>query len=247
MKIPFVSLLFTAAGLVQSSPVRRAAKPPRFFLIGDSTVAINGGWGDGFLSYLNAPAEGDNRGVSGSTTVSWKSSGRWDALIEDIGAAKVDFEPIVTIQFGHNDQKTLTLNDFHTNLVDIGTQIKEAGGTPIFITSLTRRTFQDGKVVENLKEWAAETIAAAGDVDAQYLELNKASTDYVNAIGEENAQYYNLASGDRTHLNPAGETVFGRLVVDLLLEKREDLSSYFTANEALSEKIRNGEFATGEE
>jgi hypothetical protein len=37
------------------------------------------------------------------------------------------------------------------------------------------------------------------------------------------------------------------MVVDLLLEKRTDFDVYFTSNEALSEKIKNGEFATGEE
>ncbi|KAM0354922.1 hypothetical protein ACHAPU_000760 [Fusarium lateritium] len=247
MKLSLASFFLNAVGLVQSTPVSRTAKPPQFFLIGDSTVAVDGGWGDGFLSYLNAPAEGDNRGVSGSTTVSWKSSGRWDKLLQDISTAKAEFEPVVTIQFGHNDQKVMALDAFHTNLVDIGNAIKEAGGVPIFITSLTRRTFQNGEVVQNLKDWAAETISAAGDVGAEYLELNKASTDYVNSIGEENSQYYNWGEGDRTHLNPAGEIVFGRMVLDLLLEKREDFLPYFTSNEALSDKIHKGEFATGEE
>ncbi|KAF5662782.1 putative acetylesterase [Fusarium denticulatum] len=264
MRVSLTGLVLAVIGSVQSSPVARAAKPPQFFLIGDSTVAIDGGWGNGFLSYLNAPAKGDNRGVSGSTTVSWKSNGRWDTLIKDVSAAKADFEPVVTIQFGHNDQKVMQLDEFHANLVDIGNQIKEAGGTPaslmsdlqvfrvltnhqIFITSLTRRTFQNGEVVQNLKEWAAETVAAAGDVGAQYLELNKASTDYVNAIGNENAQRYNWGEGDRTHLNPAGEIVFGRMVADLLLEAREDFSSYFTPNKALSDKIAKGEFANGDE
>jgi hypothetical protein len=37
------------------------------------------------------------------------------------------------------------------------------------------------------------------------------------------------------------------MVVDLLLEKREDFSSYFTPNKALSDKIAKGEFATGDE
>ncbi|KAJ4138596.1 hypothetical protein NW768_002446 [Fusarium equiseti] len=247
MKLPLSALFLTACGLVHSNPTPRAAKPPRFFLIGDSTVAVNGGWGDGLLSYLKAPAEGDNRGVSGSTTVSWKSSGRWDALLKDVGAAKNDFEPVVTIQFGHNDQKVMQLDEFHSNLVSIGNDIKKAGGTPIFITSLTRRTFSGGEVVQNLKDWAAETISAAADVGGQYLELNKASTDYINAIGSQNADFYNWGPGDRTHLNPPGEIVFGRMVVDLLLEKRGDFSSYFDSNEALSEKIKKGEFATGDE
>lgn len=115
------------------------------------------------------------------------------------------------------------------------------------ITSLTRRTFSGGEVVQNLAEFSAATISAAGAVGAQYLDLNRASTDYVNAIGEDNAQYYNLASDDRTHLNAAGEIVFGRMTLDLLLEARADLAEYFSSNQALSDKIANGEFATGDE
>lgn len=107
------------------------ALPPHFFLIGDSTVAVNGGWGDGFLSYLNEPAAGENRGVSGSTTVSWKSNGRWAALIRDVNANKAAYEPIVTIQFGHNDQKVMGLDEFRENLLGIVSEIQAAGGTPV--------------------------------------------------------------------------------------------------------------------
>src|SRR6478609_3245534 len=49
----------------------------------------------------------------------------------------------------------------------------------ILVTSLTRRGFQGGKVVENLAEPRTLTIEAADEVGAQYLDLNRASTDYV--------------------------------------------------------------------
>ncbi|KAF9870927.1 GDSL-like Lipase/Acylhydrolase [Colletotrichum karsti] len=241
--IAFLAAL--AADLISGNPVTRAAKSPYFFLIGDSTVAVNGGWGNGFLSYLKDPAEGENRGKSGSTTVSWKSNGRWASLLEGINDTKADYEPIVTVQFGHNDQKSLTLDEFRANLVDIAAELKEAGATPIFITSLTRRTFEDGEVVQNLYDWRGKTIAAAKESGIKWLDLNIASTNYVNAIGEENSTAYNLDGDDRTHLSPAGEIVFGRMVVDLLLEKRTDLEQYFEADEEISEAIANGEFTTG--
>jgi hypothetical protein len=37
------------------------------------------------------------------------------------------------------------------------------------------------------------------------------------------------------------------MVVDLLLEKRKDLTRYFKPNRALSFLLKNGEFATGDE
>lgn len=101
--------------------------------------------------------------------------------------------------------------------------------------------------MQNLKEHSELAIQAAKAAGAMVLDLNMASTNYVNAIGEANAQYYNLAEGDRTHLNPKGEVVFGRLVIDLLLDQRKDLGCYFKPSPVLSEKLRKGEFATGDE
>ncbi|RGP78389.1 putative acetylesterase [Fusarium longipes] len=262
MKFTLAGLFFTACGLVHSIPTPSTTKPPRFFLIGDSTVAKDGGWGDGLLNYLNPPARGENRAVGGLTTASLEGNGRWDALIDDIYTAKDEFEPVVTIQFGHHDQELMQLDEFCSNLVDIGNDIKKAGGTPvcddpllnvdenraklykIFITPLTRRTFSGGEVVEDLKEWAAATIAAAEDVGAEFLELNGVSTAYVNKIGSRFSDYYNWHTGDRTNLNPWGENVFGHMVLDLLLEKRGDFSAYFVTNKAFSEMIK---FATGKD
>lgn len=127
----FAFLLTLAANLVSGTPVARAHKPPFFFLIGDSTVAVDGGWGNGFLSYLKDPAEGENRGKSGSTTVSWKTSGRWSSLLQGISDTKADYEPIVTVQFGHNDQKSFTIEEFGGNLSSIAVDLKAAGATPV--------------------------------------------------------------------------------------------------------------------
>ncbi|TEA12061.1 Rhamnogalacturonan acetylesterase RhgT [Colletotrichum sidae] len=245
MKYTAIALLFAAAGLISGSPVARAKKAPYFFLIGDSTVAIDGGWGNGLLSYLKDPAEGENRGKSGSTTASWKTNGRWTSLLQGINDTKTDYEPIVTVQFGHNDQKSMELDEFRANLVSIGEELKGAGATPIFITSLTRRRFEDGKVVQDLHDWRGKTIAAAKDVGIKWLDLNIASTDYVNAIGQSNSTTYNLGGTDRTHLSLAGEIVFGRMVVDLLLAKRSDLAGYFGPGDEISEAIANGEFTDG--
>lgn len=132
--ISLAFLLASALSLTQASPViaRDDKKPPYFFLIGDSTVAEGAGWGNGLLAYLKDPAVGENRAKSGSTTASWKSNGRWESLLEDIEANADDYEPIVTMQFGHNDQKGLTLDEYRANLVGLVEGIKEAGGHPVY-------------------------------------------------------------------------------------------------------------------
>lgn len=112
---------------------------------------------------------------------------------------------------------------------------------------MTRRNFDDGLVRQDLKDWRGKAIAVAKEIGIKYLDLNIASVDYVNAIGEEDASYYDLNGTDGTHLSLAGEAVFGRMTLDLLLQKRQDLGVYFESNQALSDKIANGEFATGDE
>ncbi|KAH6884256.1 acetylesterase [Thelonectria olida] len=243
-----------SAGLVagvMSSPLDiRASKPPYFLLTGDSTVAINGGWGDGFNDFLKDPAKGENHGKSGATTVSFRAQGLWDAVISATNEHAAEYEPIVTIQFGHNDQKAaanISVEQFQANLETMAKEVQAAGGTPILITSLTRRTFSGGAVIQNLEEQRVRAIAAAEAVGAKYLDLNEASTTYVNAIGQGNADSYNLSDGDRTHLNTLGERLFGRMVVDLLLRKRKGLKRFFEPAGLLSKKIWAGEFATGDE
>ncbi|PSR75192.1 hypothetical protein BD289DRAFT_487217, partial [Coniella lustricola] len=77
-------------------------KPPAFFLAGDSMTAIQstdgGGYGNGFLSFLRAPAWGLNLGHDGATTVSFVQGGDWANLLSNVTAAAADgYQPFVTI------------------------------------------------------------------------------------------------------------------------------------------------------
>lgn len=268
MKFSLVfSYILAGATTTQAGVAASAEKPPYFVLTGDSTVAVEGGWGNGFLSFLKDPADGINPAKGGATTASFRAEGLWDSTLKAVKNNKKKFSPIVTIQFGHNDQKAtsgVSLEQFRKNLEIMVDEVKHAGGTPvctritqsltdtltpakILLTSLTRRSFKDGKVIENLLDVRAEAIAAAKAKKITLLDLNVVSTEYINAIGDANATFYDYLLGDKTHLNPAGERVFGRMVVDLVLEKNKGLTKYFTPAKALSDKLAAGEFATGEE
>ena len=125
-----MTLVASALGFAEAT-LGRQSKTPYFLLIGDSTVAVNGGWGDGLLSYMKDTALGENRGKSGATTVSWKADGRWEELIGTVEANSDEYEPIVTVQFGHNDQKVMELDEFQKHLEKIVDDITTAGGTPV--------------------------------------------------------------------------------------------------------------------
>lgn len=63
-------------------------------------------------------------------------------------------------------------------------EVREAGGEPILVSSLTRRGFSGGKVVENLADERNATITVAEEKGSKVIDLNIASENYCNAIGE---------------------------------------------------------------
>lgn len=135
----------------------------------------------------------------------------------------------------------MTLADYKTNLAEFASEASSAGATPILVTPLTRRTFSGGKVVENLANETAATIEVAEANSLHWINLNEASTKYVNAIGSSAADKYNLASGDRTHVNEWGGVVFARIVSDLLVGKYPgEFESVTKKNETLSALIAAG-------
>lgn len=122
-------------------------------------------------------------------------------------------------------------------------QVKSAGGIPVILTSLTRRTFKNGQLDDSLANVAEAAKKAAAAVGVTLLDLNAASKKYIQAIGQSNADKYNLADGDRTHLNEHGTAVFARMVADLIVGWKSALSTYITPDAALSEKIAQGVYA----
>jgi hypothetical protein len=120
--------------------------------------------------------------------------------------------------------------------------VQAANGTPILVTSLTRRSFAGTppRVVENLANERNATITVAESLGVRWIDLNRASTDYVNAIGPNASWAYDYLPDDRTHLNEWGSVVFGRLVSDLLVERYEDVAVWTRPNVTLSAKLREG-------
>jgi hypothetical protein len=95
----------------------------------------------------------------------------------------------------------------------------------ILVTSLSRRSFDNsGHVVPSLANVVAATKATAKATNCQYVDLNEASTKYLNSIGATNAAKYNLTPKDYTHLDKAGMIVFGNMMGLLLRTSIADSS-----------------------
>ncbi|CAI7673940.1 unnamed protein product [Penicillium viridicatum] len=225
-----------------SSGFKHLPKSPFFVLAGDSTTATQssngGGWGDGFLNTtLFKGASGRNFGHNGATTVSFRDG------------VRDDYHPFVTIQFGHNDQKpakNISLSQYASNLEKFVTEATDAGATPILVTPLSRRNYDNStgtpRIVMSLANETMATVTVAHRSHAAYIDLNEASTRYLNAIGPKNAFTYNLNPADNTHLNVPGSALFGGIVAELISQKFDALEKlgYLHVNGKLKEDIDHG-------
>jgi hypothetical protein len=117
------------------------------------------------------------------------------------------------------------------------------------VTPISRRNFNTttGRVIQDLAPQAALTIAAANAIGAAYIDLNKASTAYLNSIGNSNAQLFNRIPGDATHLNVAGDVLFGNMVSMLVGEAVTSLHGYSLTpythpNATIAAAIKSGTF-----
>jgi lysophospholipase L1-like esterase len=247
--LTYITLLTTLATALPSS-LAKAVKPPFFALAGDSTTATQstggGGWGDGFLNTtLTALASGKNFGHNGATTVSFRSGGDWASVLLTAKTASAKYDPYVTIQFGHNDQKpekNISMADLTANLIAFVKEVRDVPATPIIVTSLSRRSFSSstGKVSESLADVTAAAKAAAKQSGALIIDLNGASTKYLNAIGPDNAHTYNLNPTDNTHVNVAGSQVFGNLVAMLLDAEVPALKKYVVPVKSVERALEKG-------
>lgn len=84
------------------------------------------------------------------------------------------------------------------------------------------------------------TISAAESDGYTYIDLNRASTDYLNAIGPDDAYTYNLNPTDFTHLNDQGSIVFGGLVAELILAALPSLDTYIDVKPELATALEKG-------
>jgi lysophospholipase L1-like esterase len=134
--------------------------------------------------------------------------------------------------------------DLTANLVTFVDEVRAAGATPILVTSISRRRFSNstGKVVENLADVTAAAKEAAAKSKADIIDLNAASTKYLNAIGADNAATYNLNPTDFTHLNAEGSVVFGNLVAQLIDAEVPEVKKYVVPVNKIAKALGQGKY-----
>ena len=168
-------------------------KPVRFILVGDSTMATASGYGDAFCARVIRGDTCINLAKGGRSSGSFRAEGRWDevqGLLKGSAAYRATY---VLIQFGHNDQpgkpgrSTDLKTEFPVNMARYVDEVKMLGATPVLVTPLTRRSFKDGKLENNLQPWADVIRAVAAEKKVPLLDLNADSVAAVQAMGPAEA------------------------------------------------------------
>jgi lysophospholipase L1-like esterase len=208
----------------------------KIVLVGDSTVATDGGWGPGFCATLTSNVTCVDDALNGRSTKSFIDEGAWKKALTEKGQ-------YYFIQFGHNDQKVPTAlhtdadTTFSENLRQYVRETRAIGAFPILVSSLSRRTYKDGKLVDDgLKAYANATKRVAAEEKVTFVDLSAMSTQLLAGMTQEQADSFDAethpdaaaenagpAKPDRTHLNDKGKVVFGSMVADDVIRTQVEL------------------------
>ncbi len=198
--------------------------PVKIVLAGDSTVNVGTGWGPGFCALLTPNVACVNLAHNGRSSKSFYDEGLWKGVLAEHG----DY---ILIQFGHNDmpgkgpdRETDPETTYAANMRRYIDEARAAGAIPVIVTSLSRRSYKDGKLVEDLEAYANAAKRVAEEAQAQVIDLNAQSTKLLRTMTQDEADQFDAvqkpdANGstlDRTHINAHGTEVFGRMVADSL-------------------------------
>lgn len=211
----------------------------RIFWAGDSTVKHNRiitypqtGIGQVMNLYLKPEIEVCNYAENGRSTKSFINETRLDKIDALLGEGDYLF-----IQFGHNDQKedserhTEPFLDYQENLSKFIAIARNHKANPVLITSLYRRIFREGKLLENVHLDYPEAMIELGQrLDVPVIDLCEKSKKLMELTGDTNSknwfmnlevnQFKNYPEGleDNTHLRYEGAVVMAGLIAEGLKE-----------------------------
>jgi len=210
-------LLAAAAGAAPAQEL------PVVLLVGDSTMAPQTGYGDTLCERLQPALACLNLGRGGRSTRSYRAEGLWQRALARVKARPAGTAAHVLIQFGHNDQpgkpgrSTELATEYPANLARYVAETRAAGAEPVLVTPLTRRSFRDEQLQDDLQPWAEAMRRVAREQQVPLLDLHGLSAALVRGMGSAGADTLAQAAPgqpafDRTHLGPRGACFFAEIV-----------------------------------
>ena len=233
----------------------RDINPSKIILVGDSTTAVGSGWGSSFCArHVTSFAACLNLARGGRSSRTYMQERSWELALHE--AQVPGYQHVwVLIQFGHNDQpgktrSTELAEEFPGYIRRYVEDTRRAGAIPVLVTPLTRRMFENGRLINDLEPWAEAVRRVAAETGALLIDLHADSHAAVRAMGDAEANRLaqlppgSQATGqqpaattevnvtptalaklsfDRTHLGTSGANYFAAMVARLLAEEVSDM------------------------
>lgn len=218
---------------------------PKVYLVGDSTVRNwnnttprRFGWGQKLANCLTSEVVVVNEAVAGRSSKSFIAEDRLLPIELRINAG--DY---LLIQFGHNDQKTdergtepyTTYLEYLKQYIAVA---RKAGATPVLLTSVVRRHFENGKLLDTHGVYLTALKKLARELEVAVIDLEAKSRQLFEALGEKESRklLFHLEPGaspdypegieDNTHFNEYGAKMIADLVAEGIKESQLELAKY---------------------
>jgi lysophospholipase L1-like esterase len=226
---------------VRSLDIEPIPDEPVLYLAGDSTVVDQyfepwAAWGQMLPRFFLPGVVIANHAESGETTKSFVGEKRLAKIMTTMKPGDYLF-----IQFAHNDMKpgAVSLEDYKKLLIDYIAQTRAKGATPVLVTAMNRRTFDDaGKITNSLNGYPDATREVAAQQKVALIDLNAMSKTLFEAMGPEGTlkafMHYpansfpgqTAAISDDTHFNSYGAYELARCVVHGIREANLPLTKF---------------------
>lgn len=220
----------------------------KIFIAGDSTAATKAedkrpetGWGEKLQQFCSTNYEVRNLAFNGASTKTFIKQGLLEKLRQEI--SQNDY---LIIQFGHNDQKIedpnwgTSISEYQNNLASFIDVAKQNNAIPIVLSSIIRRHYEKGKLINTLGAYPQAAHDAAIANDAFFIDLNKISFAYISLMSPKESQKlwlnvdhsvnYPQGIHDNTHLNDAGATLIAKLVAQEIAKLAAPLAKEIRIN-----------------
>jgi lysophospholipase L1-like esterase len=214
---------------------------PVVYLAGDSTVVDQyyepwAAWGQMLPRFFLPGIVIANHAESGETTKSFVNEHRLAKIMTTIRPGDYLF-----IQFAHNDMKpgAVSLDDYKKLLTNYIAQSRAKGATPVLVTSMNRRTFDEaGKITNSLAGYPDAMREIAAQQKVALIDLNAMSKTLFDAMGPQGTlkafMHYPADSfpgqteaiSDDTHFNSYGAYELVRCIVHGIREANLPLTKF---------------------
>jgi lysophospholipase L1-like esterase len=226
---------------IRSIEITPIPDEPVIYLAGDSTVVDQyyepwAAWGQMLPRFFLPGIVIANHAESGETTKSFIGEDRLVKIMTTMKPGDYLF-----IQFAHNDMKpgAVPIEEYKKLLVSYITQTRRKGATPVLVTPMNRRTFDDtGHITNSFGPYPDAVRQIAAEQKVALIDLNAVSKTLFEAMGpggtlkafmhypENSFPGQTAAIKDDTHFNSYGAYELARCIVHGIREANLPLTKF---------------------